>query len=78
MTPTITVLYTCAQCGALKREVKVPAREDHEDVVHWVREVVGRAVGADHATRNCSATTMDHVMIPAPKDADWIGQAPKQ
>lgn len=74
--PQITVLYSCAMCGAKDRPVQCDAREAAQNVVDWVERVAMEAVGRDHFARNCLAKTCD-LKIPAPADSDWIGQAPK-
>lgn len=73
---SITVLYTCRSCGIFMRQVLVLARTD-EDVVYWTREVLGRAVGGDHAHYSpfCKAPTMSEVMIPM-TGVDRIGGLP--
>lgn len=48
-------------------------------VTEYVEEVIGRAVGADHESTSpqCPSTTMTELLIPAPRDADYIGQPRK-
>lgn len=75
--PQITVLYSCAMCGAKDRPVQCDARDKSQNVVEWLERVAMDAVGRDHFDRHCSASTCD-LKIPSPKDADWIGQAAKQ
>lgn len=63
---TIKVKYSCYQCGIYKREVDVPIRQEHEDVVHWVEQTVGMSIKKDHSTQspNCTATSIQDLMIP--------------
>lgn len=75
--PQLTCFYSCALCGAKDRPVQVDARESEQNVVDWVERVVMEAVGRDHYSRDCASPTCD-LKIPAPEDADWIGQATKQ
>lgn len=74
------VRYKCV-CMAAETEVGVRARRDGEDVVAWVREIVGGAIAADHHQRSprCPRKTMEYAKIPvrpeqpigAPLAADW-------
>ena len=70
----IRVLYSC-DCGIQDREVEVRLREPGEDVVHWVRDVVGAAVGADHAQHSpeCRRTIMRELKIPVPAGTEMVG-----
>ena len=77
MKPRIKVLYSCIACGAVDRPVEIDARESHEDIGWWMESVLRPALGQDHADRNCSSPSCS-LKIPMPKDADWVGQAPKQ
>ena len=78
MNPTISVLYSCHQCGLKKIAVAVPARTD-EDVVVWVETIMGRRLAGDHAQRSphCHPDTLDEVMIPM-TGTDRVGGAPVQ
>lgn len=62
----ITVKYTCEACGLKDRDVIVPEREGDEDVVHYVRDVIGACVGEDHARTSpqCQAKTITNLKIP--------------
>lgn len=58
---------TIQGCGLHRVIAEVPARETATmDVVVWTEQVLGAAVGADHAARSphCTARTMSEVMIP--------------
>lgn len=76
MREMIEIIYTCGQCTAIEIKLKVPARTT-EEVVHWVRNICGHAIGLDHSTRspNCRATTMKDLKIPM-TGADKIGGSP--
>jgi hypothetical protein len=71
----VTVKYTCSGCGIRDRDVTLPCREPHEDVVVWVQETLGAAIGADHRATSpqCTRGTMDNVKIPVPQGDGWIG-----
>lgn len=77
--PTVEVLYSCHACGIDKRRVEVRERKPDEDAVHWVEQVVGRALGADHAKASprCRATTISEVRIPY-TGVERIGDAVRQ
>ena len=70
---TITVKYSCNGCGLHRVECPVPARTV-EDVVFWTEQILGRAVGEDHANRSpfCTSRTMSEVMVPI-SGAEKIG-----
>jgi len=72
---TIGVKYSCALCGIVKKEVQVKVRGPNEDVVSWVKDTVGHALGYDHmkASPSCQTTKLSEVMIPitgAPRVGD--------
>lgn len=71
----ITVKYSCAGCGIQRREVQVPARTT-EDVVAWIKQTVAHCLSDDHGAQSpqCRNRTMSEVMIPIPKEAEFIGQ----
>jgi hypothetical protein len=71
----IKVRYTCNACGISKREVEVLARTD-EDVIVWVEQIMGRAIGCDHAAQSpfCKSTKMTSVEIPV-NGVDRVGGA---
>lgn len=75
--PQIEVIYSCFACSVIEQKVMVPARGPEDDVVHWVKNILGHAIDLDHSTRSphCRAETMDHVKIPI-TGADKIGGAP--
>lgn len=70
----IVVRYSCHACGIEKAEVVVRCRDADEDVVHWVEQVMGRALAADHRRRSpsCSSGFAQDVMIPI-DGAEFIG-----
>ena len=82
MTPvvvfTLDIRYDCRGCGLVDVIVHVPARASNEDVVWWVEEIVTPTVSEDHQQRSpqCMCDVFD-LKIPAPKDADYIGQPRK-
>lgn len=65
----ITVKYSCAQCGLVDRDVIVPERGE-EDVVTYVRDIIGACVGDDHQriSPHCQARKLTHVKIPLNAD----------
>jgi hypothetical protein len=74
-------MYTCAACGIVERVVQVPERSSlSEDVVHWAREIMARAVGEDHARASpfCISTTCDIKIPIAGADNFIVGQARRQ
>jgi hypothetical protein len=75
---TIRCFYKC-RCMAQQVAVDVQERTEDQDVVDWVENTVGHAIGADHRARSpfCMATVMEFAKIPAPENAPFIGGAPK-
>lgn len=71
----LTLWYTCDVCGADREEVKVRARAEDENVVFYVEQVVGYAVGREHSKNHpdCPAKKLTHLMFQVPDDARWIG-----
>lgn len=64
---TIRVQYSCALCGVQNGSVDVPARmSDDDNVVHWVEQICGNAIGQDHRRRSptCPARKISEVKIP--------------
>lgn len=61
---TITVLYSCPECGLDRVPVQVPAR-DEENVIVWM-EQTGEHLSLDHARRspNCHPAQLKDIMIP--------------
>jgi hypothetical protein len=74
----LTVLFSCDQCGLVDEKVLVPERLEREDVVHWVREVVGKAVREAHLKKSllCEAVGFQNLKIPVDRtDPDaWVGK----
>lgn len=62
----ITCMYTCALCGIVKAHVQVPAREESQDVVTWVREIAAVALAIDHNQRSpdCHPKEFTEIYIP--------------
>jgi hypothetical protein len=75
--PTLNVLYSCHRCGIKDRHVPVRERRDGEDVVHWVKDVVGTALSRDHdaASPHCRITELSDVKIPMAQGSEQIGKA---
>lgn len=67
---TVKVQYQCLLCGTLDREVEMPAREPHQDVIWWVQRRMMPALMRDHAERSpdCPADKFDWVKIPVAGD----------
>jgi len=73
----ITVLFSCSKCGLKDVPVQVPARESAQsDVVHWVKIVVGTAIGEAHEkmSPHCHPEVLDNIKIPAQPEAEFLGQ----
>ena len=66
MSETLIVKYSCHQCGLKKIEVAVRLREEAEDIVKWVEDIVGWAIKDDHRLRSpdCNAKSVQDLMIP--------------
>lgn len=61
---TITVKYSCPECGLEAVHVEVPARGE-EGVIKWMDTIIV-VLGADHARRspNCHPEQLKDIMIP--------------
>ena len=75
----LTCFYSCRECGLVKAEVKVMARQSpNTDVRDYMEGVVFPAVGRDHRRRSpqCKAERLQDLYIPLPeKDSNaWIGK----
>jgi hypothetical protein len=61
-------MFVIYKCSCMPDEVTIFAqdRKEDEEVVHWVEQVLGRAIGMDHCHRSplCAQRTMDYVKIP--------------
>ena len=75
---TITVRYSCHECGLKNIEVPVQAR-GAEDIVTWVEEIMIVACGHDHMRRSpsCHPEILSDIMIPI-DGVDRVGGAPAQ
>lgn len=75
---TITVKYSCLQCGLYRAECAVPARGD-EDVLEWMNQTI-IFLAQDHAARSpsCHPASLHDVRIPFPESADRIGGPSRQ
>lgn len=73
MMTTLGVIYKCA-CMAREETVDVRERRPDEDVVDWVRDIVGEALAIDHAQRSplCWRTVTEYAKIPY-EDGAGIG-----
>lgn len=62
---TITVLYSCPECGLERVPVEVPARGE-EGVITWMDNMVITHLGSDHARRSpdCHPERLRDIMIP--------------
>lgn len=63
---TVECMYSCALCGLKRVKCQVTAREEKEDIVHWVREVAAVELSADHSKRSpdCHPKVLSEVLIP--------------
>lgn len=61
----LTVVYKC-HCMPSERSVQVRERLENEDVVTWVRNIMGIAIQNDHTQNSplCQRKTMEYVKIP--------------
>lgn len=71
------VFYKC-RCMRAEAPVEVRERRKGEDIVEWMESAVSRAISAHHSNTNalCMATAREHVKIPAPESAPFIGAKP--
>jgi hypothetical protein len=73
----ITVKFSCAKCGLHRVAVQVPAREssDPGTVVPWVNNCA-RICAQEHSrlSPGCNIKEFSELMIPNPKEAEFIGQ----
>lgn len=72
---TLTVLYSCAECGLTNQAVVVPARLDgSSNVAVWMRNT-GNMAHADHKMRSpaCKTRTLDKLALPMPEGVRWVG-----
>jgi len=76
---TMTVRYSCPECGIVDRGVEVRERRENEDVVEWVRMVM-RMTCEDHAecSPKCHPSELKNLKIPLPPHAAFIGQVTRQ
>lgn len=71
------VLYSCKKCDLKDVPVEVTARKESDDVVKWVSETMGRAIGKDHFQKSpeCHIHELQDVKIPV-DNVRWIGDYP--
>ena len=64
MKSSVTVLYTCAACNLVDREVEVPAKE--VDIVKWLEHIVLPRVMVNHgaASPGCKPKTFTNLKLP--------------
>lgn len=74
----IEIIYKC-RCMKAEETVQVREREEGEEIVDWVRDIVGAAIDEAHRARSpfCMATHMEYAKIPAPENAPFIGGKPR-
>lgn len=74
----IAVRFSCKECGLKDIRVSVSARQEDEDVVHWVEKVMTVALCQRHAllSPSCRPKQLSDLKIPIePDDHDgWIGK----
>lgn len=69
----ITVLFSCESCGLTDVACPVQAREGHEDVIWWMKNIVGPSLVLEHEFRGkpgCMTKTFKDVKIPMPPKGD--------
>lgn len=71
---SVTVKYSCPECGIDDREVRVTSRTD-EEVVEWLQQVCMVELTRDHVSVSpeCVATSLTDLKIPL--NGDVIGGA---
>jgi len=62
---TVTVKYSCDECGIKDRAVQVSERQTSEDATDYIWKAAG-VVGADHNAESpqCTATHITEMKIP--------------
>ena len=70
------------KCGCMDAEVTiaVPDRRDGQDIVDWMENVVGEALGRDHRARSpqCRSDKTEYVKIEIDQSSGMIGRMSKQ
>ena len=71
---SITLKYSCHECGLYKIELSVPEREE-EDVLTWMENTVGIQIKNDHSSRSpqCKSESIQDLMIPIPEGTQKVG-----
>lgn len=66
MTVTVTVLYSCPQCGLKDVEAEVIARGEQESLGEWVEGKLSKGLTMNHSLRSpgCRAKKMVDVQVP--------------
>lgn len=69
---TITVLYTCADCGLTDQEVTVPARKRTAEFTQWLKKTCIPAVQRHHRAHDptCVVGFLDDVKVPYATDGE--------
>lgn len=75
---TITVMYSCTQCGLEDRKLAVPARREDMDLMRWMKGLQFY-ISRDHETVSptCTSRVMRQLKIPI-QNADRVGGPPIQ
>lgn len=62
----IECLYSCKLCGLNEVKVRVPAREETQDVQIWMQEVLITSFANNHSLRSpsCLAQIITDIFIP--------------
>ncbi len=66
MAITLTVLYSCDQCGLKDQLVQVPERAEKDNVGAWFENTVIPCLSRDHQAHspNCHPRTLQDIKIP--------------
>lgn len=69
------VFYKC-RCMKAEASVLVMERKPDEDVVAWMENKLGAAVGRDHRRRSpkCKMTKMEYAKVPMDKVSGLVGK----
>jgi hypothetical protein len=62
----IECLYSCKLCGLLEVSVRVPAREENQDIRAWMEQVLIVGIANNHSLRSpgCLAKVITEICIP--------------
>ncbi len=72
---TLTIWFSCKECGLKQEEVEVRCRTPNESLDDWVKNPVGTALRCSHATKNllCPNTNFN-VFFPSPIVTRSLGE----